>query len=235
MRANKPSSGSLNLKLAGLLAANLVLGAAFSPATAPHHLRVAGAPKADEARIAAALQLFAGVPSRQIHTQHFAQSVLTNSEVQRIESNVNILGRGVVQIHLQTPVATIVDSKVALAADGSVLQLSRDPGEVPRLTLHSDFRGPNWIPAGIWPARSIAWLIREVSRWKADKAWTFDLDSRGVMSFRGSEKAKIVVGTPVELEKKWSRFTEELAKQPNLLESVQEINISAPADIVIKR
>ncbi|MBL8049493.1 MAG: hypothetical protein JNJ45_12510 [Chthonomonas sp.] len=231
--ARKPANP--NRLLAGLIAFNLICGAMWSPATAPQKLRVLGAPAGDEKRIAERLRKYEGVPSRQIQNAHLAQVIMPNSEIASVESSINLLGRGVIILKLQKPVATITGTKGALANDGTVFQLSRDGSTLPTLTVHPDMLGAAWIPAGQWPAERMAWLIQQVVSWQPDNAWKFDIDSRGVMSFRGNEKATVIVGTPVDLQKKWSRFSEEMAKQVTLLENVSEINVSAPTDIVTKR
>lgn len=229
-----PSNVSPTKLVAGLLAVNLLAGWLWSPATAPHRVRVVGAPVADQGLLTNALQKYADVPSRQIGAQHIAWHLAGDRSISSVDCQFNVFGRGVVTIRPRTPVAVIEGGATAMDVHGVVFSFTGDRKGIPTLKLDPALLAPNSSVLDSWPSQAVAGLIDRVQKWNPEGEWAFQFDVRSTCSFKGRDRARILLGTVTDLDKKWSRFIEEWNRDPKLLEKSSEVNLSSPTDIVVK-
>jgi hypothetical protein len=227
-----PLAGSL-WSLFGL---NLVLGLFFSPLTAVRVLRVSGATDADKGRIQTVAQRLRNVPALRVDRAAVESDVLLLGDVRSVRLWANPFGRARMALVAHRPVAQLaqVDGQ-CLSAEGDVFPCPQPPPGLPRVSLPAGAIRPRGSFFGAWPSGAVAGLCQKVASELPKGRWTVAVDGRGVLSFQAERGARVVMGSTTDLGKKIERLKRLLGEEPELLETVRSVNLTAPDAPVVVR
>lgn len=217
-----------------LVAINLCVGLAISPATGLDRVRVEGAPIADRGRIERLLNDVAAVPVLRNQAGLLEAKVQAGEEIQSAKFRQNVFGRGLLEIVHRVPVAVIANRKsVLLGAEGRLYVGSSMPKGLPVLKLPEAELGPNLTIMGGPELRTLATGCDFLRKNLPNPSWNMELDARGMISLRTKAAGRIVLGSTDDLTPKLKRLQTIIENQPQILDRVKELNLTAPGNPVL--
>lgn len=228
-RRRKPIRVPVISLLWGPLAVNVVAAAYYSPITAITKVRVTGAPPYDQERIRNFLKLLANRPFIRVSPRRVETQMLQSPAIAGASLSINPFGRGVLKITPRTPVARLGEAgTMVLGSDGVPFRQSAPSPALPTLLLPKEAQGPNLSFFSPWEPRLIAQACQKFLPILPKGNWKIEVDQRGAICFNRTGSGRIVLGDSSALDEKLRTLQQILAKNPQMLDGVEELNLTAP-------
>jgi len=226
-RRRYPSAASV---LWGLLLINVAVGLAVSPATACRKLRVVGAIEADRASIITHAQILRNVPCLRVNRNQLESLVLASEDVWDAKFTANLFGSGVLNLKNREAAAKVFETKsLYLSTKGDLFMSRAEQPALPEISVPKDVVGANLCLCSGWESAKLAYLCSLLGTQLPNLYWNVAVDARGVIFLSGRTGGKVALGSSENLDEKVDRLRKVLDTQPDLLESVRELNLTSPA------
>ncbi len=227
-RKRKPRYGAI---FSTLFLLNSIAGLVCSPLTSATKVRVEGASTEDYQRLAAELQRLRGLPCLQSPTALIESRILMNPELETVAFRQNLFGRGLLTIHLRTPVAMLASTKNSFLSDRGRMFKSRRHLSVPcMIRLPTDAMAPNLSLVGNYEFGRLAKLCSDLTRKFPKNVWSVEVDNGGKIGLNNGQAGKIMFGSTVALDEKLDQLGKILSDRPRFLSEVRELNLMAPSN-----
>jgi cell division septal protein FtsQ len=218
-----------------LLIANVTAGLLFSPITSVTRARVDGAKPFDQERIANILSGIQGVPCAQVSPREVESLVLSLPEVRSAELTRNLFGSALLSVRYRRPILRVRNTNnLALTIDGVLYPANELGDDLPLLELPPGEPHVLATIAAPWRPVAVANLaIRAKESWPGEPI-IIQVDTRGSVCLNIGT-GRVVLGSPTDLDKKLEVLHERLQRNPNELQEVAELNLTAPENPSVVR
>lgn len=206
----------------------LFAGALTSPLTAAKVIEVRGSHTSDRARVQSILATLQGVPWRSVNRDLLESRLKQNPEIEDIQFENNMFGRGIVTIKPRKPVALLVN-KQGLAIDryGQIFETKSKHSALAKLQIDPVSLGnSSSISHGV-DLKGAAELASLITELVPNYAISIEMDARSAFYLRVGTGVRIVLGSSDKLEAKVKRLADILAMKPDL-RYASEINLIVP-------
>jgi cell division protein FtsQ len=207
---------------------NVVAGVLWSPVSAVRRVRVEGAPKADEARLAKLLQGLRGTPCARIDPRIVESEAMRNPEIRGASLARTPFGSAVLRVAHRTPVARLfAGPSIGLTEDGILYPSTSDLDKLPLVKLPEDAPDVGLTLGNGWRAVDVARLATLVTSIPAKGPVRIDLE-RGGRVCLNIGNGRVEFGDLTRMEEKVAFVEKGLREDPNLFTGVQTLNLVYP-------
>lgn len=211
-------------------AVNIAVGLLYSPVTSLRSVRVTGAFREDENRIAEALQSAKGKPFAQISDAGITGSLYNMEKVASVEISRNIFGRAVLKISTPVVIARVEGyDNLALIQNGELRTGLPFPKNAPSVSLAESFLSPMPAMVSLLPASEIAALVEKTRQKWPNQDWMVHVDEGGVLSLRKDKGPVVVLGVVHKIDEKIVALEQLLDSQPDLVKKRVRITLTEPS------
>lgn len=206
------------------LAANVVAGILYSPATAASRVRVVGAPAGTESPIRALLQDLRGRPSAGVNRVVVESAVEALGPVKSARFELNLLGRGLLTITPKKAVARVpARPGLFLSDEGELFRAAPSTEPMPALTVPKQALEPGATLAGPWEPGKVAELCQALAELGPD--WSVAVDARGALSARQRGRALVLLGSSESMDQKIALLRRAMERTPDVFKSAKVVNL----------
>ena len=207
-----------------LLAANIVAGILYSPATRIRSVRVVGAREDDKERIKGRLEKLQDIPYMQANLRRAESDLQTYPGLRKAELKGNLFGRAILKLEYRRPIARLLEStNMAMDEEGVFFRLPELPDNLYRIRVE---------PGLLAPSATLAWQV------ETGKLASLCLKLRDLPAFDRQglsltkESRRIVFGPPEGMEQKLETLEKAMLdlRWPNVV----EMNLMAPSSPVVR-
>lgn len=210
-----------------LAMANLAAGFALSPTTSVRKVRVVNAPTADHRLVESALETLQAVPAARVDAKRVESMVMAAEDIDLARLRWNIFGRAVLRVEPKLAVATLAEEPgKVLGYNGEVFMSKRPHEGLPVVRIPR--AGLNACLFASWESREVARLCQMVAEQLPNMGWSVAVDTRGVLSLRGSGPCVVVLGSRHGLPEKIEVLSRLMEQDPELLDRHRELNLTSP-------
>ncbi|HRJ27200.1 MAG TPA: hypothetical protein PLO61_06800 [Fimbriimonadaceae bacterium] len=232
-RARRPISWRAWLWVA--LTVNVAAGLAWSPATSASKIRVLGAPPEDQNRIRQVLQSLRQVPSVRVDQARLESTIQSGSAIDQAKFDLNLFGRGILRIRSKIPVGVVVaDYPLLLSDQGDLFTTTTISPDLPKIQV-LEGAGLNLSVTAGWETGRVADLCQWVSSDLPPGSWKIRVQSGGRLGLNKEKGGVVTLGDSSNLQQKIRVLKQILQDQPEILNEVKEINLTAPSQPALRR
>jgi hypothetical protein len=217
----------------GSLAINVGWGLYASPMTAPVKVRVLGATVADQAKVTEILQELEATPAGLVNRRSVESRTLATGRFDQSRLQLNIFGRGVLHLTARAPIANIEGRNLAIDKNGVLFPDVPNP-KLPTITPPPEAFSVQASLQAPWESNAAARLVLLLRSTFPERPWTIQIDARGSAVLKSTERARVIVGSTHDLDKKVKLLAEALTRKPRILDQVSELNVSGGNVPVVK-
>lgn len=216
-------------------ALNLVVGLQHSPITKPRVIRVTGATVEQRAHLEECLRALRGAPAAQVNRERLQARVLSLDSIAAASFQLNLFGRGTLEIVPHQPVA-LMGQNVALTAKGTAMTLAGEPPNLPKLEVSDNLLRPSLSLAANWQPTRVAAICRELAQADPETALLVRVSDRGMVEVQPVEGgARVIFGSADKWEEKVQALRLMLDKEESFWARFQEVNLTVPGTPMVVR
>jgi len=215
-----------------LLAANVVAGILYSPATRIRSVRVVGAREDDKERIKGRLEKLQDIPYMQANLRRAESDLQTYPGLRKAELKGNLFGRAILKLEYRRPIARLLEStNMAMDEEGVFFRLPELPDNLYRIRVEPGLLAPSATLAWQVETGKLASLCLKLRDLPAFDGATLVFDRRQGLSLT-KESRRIVFGPPEGMEQKLETLEKAMLdlRWPNVV----EMNLMAPSSPVVR-
>lgn len=220
---------------------NVGVGLNYSGLTQASRIRVAGDAEGIESEVRRALRAVEGKPARQVNVSAVEADVLDLPSVQSVTYTQTVFGRGLLTLKRKKVVANLeavdgtVKAPLALGVDGSIFPHAAPRLDLPVVRLPSKLLLPTFMLVSGWESQRIAEFCADLKDLFPVSVWAVEVDERAMISLRGTEKARVILGNSEKLQEKLKKLQQIMVADPQILSGNRELNLMVADQPVITK